>query len=75
MKAYEDALEATSTEDAPWYVVPADHKWSARAIVADVLVETMRELHLGYPKIPLVQNRELVEARRRLEREKGKGKG
>jgi len=70
MKAYEDALEATSTEDAPWYVVPADHKWVCRAAVADILVETLRDLHLEYPKMSLAQNRELLQARRLLEREK-----
>ena len=73
VKAYEDALEATTTKDAPWYVVPADHKWAARAVVADILVERMRELHLEYPKISLGQNKELMQARRLLEQEKGKG--
>jgi PPK2 family polyphosphate:nucleotide phosphotransferase len=51
MKAYEDALSATSTKWAPWYIVPADHKWATRTIVADVLTTTIRELDLRYPPI------------------------
>ena len=42
MDAYEDALEATSTDEAPWYVVPADSKWAMRAVVSDVLTSTIR---------------------------------
>jgi PPK2 family polyphosphate:nucleotide phosphotransferase len=70
VKVYQDMLAATSTDDAPWYVVPADHKWVARVVVADILVKTLRDLHLEYPKISLAQNRELLQARRLLEREK-----
>ena len=46
MKAYEDALEATSTDEAPWYVIPADHKWFTRLAVADVVVEALESLDL-----------------------------
>lgn len=70
MRAYERAFEATSTEDAPWYVVPGDHKWVGRAVVADILAKTLRDLHLSYPKISVAKNRELAEARRMLEKEK-----
>ena len=69
-KVYEEALEATSTDDAPWYVVPGDHKWVGRVVVADILIKTLRDLHLEYPKISLAQNRELLQARRLLERER-----
>ena len=51
MKAYQDALAATSTDWAPWYVVPADHKWVARSVVADVLTHTIRSLDLRYPEV------------------------
>ena len=71
MEAYERALEATSTGHAPWYVVPGNHKWVGRAVVADILAKTIRDLHLQYPKISLAKNRELVEARRLLEKERG----
>ena len=71
MKAYERAFEATSTEHAPWYVVPGDNKWVGRAIVADILVEILRSLKLQLPKISLAHSRELVEVRRLLLKEKG----
>jgi hypothetical protein len=73
-KVYEDALEATSTEDAPWYVVPGDHKWVGRAVVADILAKTMRDLNLDFPRISLAKNRELTQARRLLEQERQKAK-
>ena len=71
MKAYERVLEATSSEHAPWYVVPGDHKWVGRAVVADILARTIRDLNLQFPKVSPAQNRELAEARRLLEKEKG----
>ena len=71
MKAYERVLEATSTADAPWFVVPGDNKWVGRAVVADILLKTMRDLRLQYPKVSLAKNRELSEARRLLQKEKG----
>jgi len=52
MRAYRDALSATSTRHAPWYAVPADHKWFARAIVARMLVETLESLKLRFPELP-----------------------
>jgi PPK2 family polyphosphate:nucleotide phosphotransferase len=61
MKAYEDALSATSTKWAPWYIVPADHKWATRTIVADVLITTLRELDLRYPPID-EEKRKAIEA-------------
>lgn len=51
MAAYQDAIAATSTEWAPWYVVPADHKWVTRAVVADVVTTAIRGLDLGYPEL------------------------
>jgi len=50
--AYEDALNATSTEHAPWYVIPADHKWYRNWAVSRVLIETLRELDPKYPQPP-----------------------
>ena len=70
MKIYEEALEETSTADAPWYVVPGDHKWVGRAVVADILVKTLRDLRPEYPRVSLAQNRELSQARKLLEQEK-----
>src|SRR5262249_38481021 len=50
-EAYEDALAATSTEWAPWYVVPADHKWVTRTVVADLLTSAIKGLDLHYPEV------------------------
>ncbi|HVP51373.1 MAG TPA: ADP-polyphosphate phosphotransferase [Terriglobales bacterium] len=50
MKAYEDCLRATSTRTAPWYVVPADDKENARLIISQVVLDTLRDLKMTYPK-------------------------
>lgn len=50
MEAYEDALNRCSTDDAPWYVVPADHKWFRNVAVARILVDTLEALDLRYPE-------------------------
>ncbi len=70
MKAYEDALNNTSTEWAPWYVIPADHKWYTRLMVAKIIYRTMQKLNLAYPTLNEQQQQELVEARKLLEQEK-----
>ncbi len=67
MEAYEQALTATSTESAPWYVIPADHKWATRALVAELLIATMRSLDLRYPEVTGAQRKALAEARVRLQ--------
>ena len=69
MAAYEDALSATSTEDAPWYVVPADHKWVTRAVVADIVTTTIRGLDLQYPEVTAQQRKLLEQARTELAKE------
>jgi PPK2 family polyphosphate:nucleotide phosphotransferase len=66
MAAYEDALGATSTEWAPWYVVPADNKWITRAVVADIVTTAIRDLDLRYPDVTAEQRRLLDEARAKL---------
>jgi PPK2 family polyphosphate:nucleotide phosphotransferase len=67
--AYEDALAATSTEWAPWYVVPADHKWISRTVVADVVTTAIRSLKLKFPEITDAQRFALADAQRLLEGE------
>ncbi len=69
MKAYEQAISATSTEWAPWYIVPADNKWATRAIVADLIVQTLKKLDLRYPEPSPEQLAALAAARRELENE------
>jgi PPK2 family polyphosphate:nucleotide phosphotransferase len=66
MEAYEDALSATSSAWAPWYVVPADNKWATRAVVADILTTAIRSLDLRYPTVTQEQRKALAEARRQL---------
>jgi len=51
MEAYEDAIRATSTEEAPWYVIPADHKWVSRWLVSDVLADTIESFDLKLPTL------------------------
>jgi PPK2 family polyphosphate:nucleotide phosphotransferase len=70
MRAYEEAISATSSDWAPWYVVPADHKWFTRLVVAQVVVSALEELDLQYPPADPARRREIAEARRFLAREK-----
>jgi PPK2 family polyphosphate:nucleotide phosphotransferase len=65
-EAYEECLSATSTKGAPWYVVPADDKCSARLIVSRIVIETLGELDLGYPEMTAAQQIELGAIRKRL---------
>ena len=69
MKAYEAAIRATATPDAPWYVVPADNKWFTRLVVAAAIVEAMERLELAYPKVNVAQRRALSLARAALAKE------
>jgi PPK2 family polyphosphate:nucleotide phosphotransferase len=69
MEAFEEAMSATSTEWAPWYIIPADHKWVARAVVADILTSTISSLHLTYPEVTPEKRQALEVARRQLEEE------
>ena len=67
--AYEDMIRATATPHAPWYVVPADHKWYARLVVASAIVETLESLDLKFPTIDPAKRKELKAVRRALEKE------
>ena len=66
MRAYEDCLQATSTDKAPWYVVPADDKKNARLIVSRVLLDTMKRLKMRYPEPDAARLKELQAIRRKL---------
>ena len=67
--AYEDMIRHTATEDAPWYVVPADNKWYTRVVVASAVVEALDSLNLKYPKVSKEKEKELAAARKKLEAE------
>ena len=69
MDAYEEALAATTTDEAPWYVIPADNKWVTRAAVADVVTTAIRSLDLKFPEVTDEQRKKLAEAQRRLQEE------
>ena len=66
MKAYEECLSATSTRDAPWYVVPADDKENARLIVSQIILDTLEGLEMSYPKTTDERRQELLEIRKQL---------
>ena len=68
MNAYEAALGATSTEWAPWYIIPADHKWVSRALVAKIITHTLEGLDMKYPEIDAKKRKEIEEARTQLEK-------
>jgi polyphosphate kinase 2 (PPK2 family) len=70
MRAFEEAIRATSSKQAPWYVVPADNKWFTRLIVASAIVEVVERLGLEYPKVDAAKKKQLAAAREVLAREK-----
>jgi hypothetical protein len=70
MRAYEEMLTHTSTEHAPWHVIPSDHKWFARVAIADIVVSTMKSLKLRYPEVSEAQRQQLQEAKESLLAEK-----
>ncbi|MFN9975833.1 MAG: polyphosphate kinase 2 family protein, partial [Phycisphaerae bacterium] len=56
----------TSTEEAPWYIIPADHKWATRAIVADIITSTLKGMNLQYPVLDEKQRESLRDSERIL---------
>ena len=70
MRAYEEALIATSTKWAPWYIVPADNKWVTRASVAAIIVNTIESLDMHYPKITAEGLKHIAAAKLQLEKER-----
>jgi PPK2 family polyphosphate:nucleotide phosphotransferase len=70
MRAYEEAIRATASEHAPWFVVPADTKWFTRLVVAAAIVEAVERLNLTYPKVDAAKKKELATMRAALADEK-----
>ncbi len=66
MAAYEDLIRHTSTDEAPWYVVPADNKWFTRIVVAAAVIEALSSVDLHYPKVDAAKRKELEEVRKAL---------
>jgi PPK2 family polyphosphate:nucleotide phosphotransferase len=69
MQAYEECLSQTSTDHAPWYVIPADHKWVSRALVATILARTLNSLDIDWPKVTDEQRSAIAAAGKNLESE------
>lgn len=69
MSAYEEMLGSTSTQWAPWHVIPADHKWFTRALVARIIIDKVTSLKLSYPKLTEQQQAELLKVKESLLRE------
>ena len=69
MQAYTEAIEATSTKAAPWYIIPADKKWFTRLAVSEVIVEKLESMDLHYPTVTDEHKAELAEAKKMLEGE------
>ena len=70
MHAFEEAIRATASKDAPWFVVPADNKWFTRLVVAAAIVDAMENLNLAYPKVDAAKRKQLAAARVALSRER-----
>ena len=69
-KCYQEAISATSKKHAPWFIIPADHKWFMRLAVSEIIVETMSKLPISYPKLSSEQLKNLAACKTKLESEK-----
>jgi PPK2 family polyphosphate:nucleotide phosphotransferase len=67
--AYQDMIRHTSTKEAPWFVVPADHKWFARVVIGSVIVSTLESLNLRFPRVDKASLEEFAKVRKALESE------
>ena len=66
MKAYEETIRETATEDSPWYAVPADNKWFTRVVVASAVIDALASLNLQYPEISAAKSKELAAVKKAL---------
>lgn len=66
MKAYEDLFNHTSSKWAPWYIIPADHKWFTRVAIADIIISRLKALKLSYPTVTKERRRDLLKVKRML---------
>jgi PPK2 family polyphosphate:nucleotide phosphotransferase len=68
-QCYEEAISETTTDEAPWYIIPADKKWFARLIVSEIIVQSLEKLNLSFPTLNEEQNRILEECKMKLQSE------
>ena len=73
-KAYQDCFNHTSSEWAPWFIIPADNKWFTRLAVSEIVVHTLKRLNLRYPEVSEQRRQELQEIRKLIESESAKKK-
>ncbi|UEG51944.1 polyphosphate kinase 2 family protein [Mucilaginibacter daejeonensis] len=69
MEAYEEAISETATDEAPWYIIPADKKWFTRVAISSIIIDTLKSLDLKYPVLPDEEASKLQEAKAQLEAE------
>lgn len=69
MQAYEEAIQETSTEKSPWYVIPADKKWYARLVISEILADTFKKMNLKYPVLEKEEAQKLADIKTQLENE------
>ena len=67
--AYTDAIQTTSTEKSPWFVIPADNKWFMRLVVSEVIAQKLKSLDLKFPTVNEEHMQQLLEAKKMLESE------
>lgn len=70
MQAYEEMIRSTATKRAPWYIIPADHKWFTRLAVVEAVIDAMKELDISYPRMDSSKRKDLKKARIALQRER-----
>jgi len=70
MKAYEEAINKTSTESAPWYVIPADQKWFSRVAAIQIIIDKLGEMNLQYPEVSEKEKNDFEASKIKLENEK-----
>jgi hypothetical protein len=70
MQAYEEMIRSTATKRAPWYLIPADHKWFTRLAVVEAIIDAMKELDISYPRVDSSKRKDLKKARIALQRER-----
>jgi hypothetical protein len=73
MAVYQDTVRHTSTPFAPWYVVPADHKWFARVVIGSAIVSALEKLNLRFPRVGEASKEEFATVRKALESEGKRG--
>jgi PPK2 family polyphosphate:nucleotide phosphotransferase len=64
--AYQEMIAKTATDEAPWFIIPADNKWSARLAISEIILQEFSKLKIHYPKVSAAQKAELLKAKEQL---------